>query len=139
MKSPEGGGKGGRRKGGHKSLFTKVRDTSGPLTVPSSHPCSSGRVKRGYLLGVWYTITSRVVFLLRRFPQSRQSAKRFLKSSELGLPQPLTCRRVCPPTLWSGGEGTLAGERRGWESPNSDEKTYTVALFIYVYFVTVYP
>jgi hypothetical protein len=96
MKSPEGGGKGRGEEGrGHKSLFTKVRDTSGPLTVPSSHPDSSGRVKRGSLLGVWYTLTSRVVFLLRRFPQSRQSAKRFLKSSELGLPQPLTCRRVC--------------------------------------------
>ncbi len=30
-------------------------------------------------------------------PQSRQSAKLFLQSSELGLPHPLTRRRVCPP------------------------------------------
>ncbi len=42
-------------------------------------------------------------------PQSRQSAKLFLKSSELGVPQPLNRRRVCP--LGSGGRGTLAGER----------------------------
>jgi hypothetical protein len=43
-------------------------------------------------------------------PQSRQSAKLFLLSSELGLPQPLTRRRVCPPP-GSGGRGTVAGER----------------------------
>ncbi len=36
--------------------------------------------------------------------QSRQSAKLFLQSSELGLPHPLTRRRVCPP-LWTGGGG----------------------------------
>ncbi len=35
--------------------------------------------------------------------QSRQSAKLFLQSSELGLPHPFSRRRVCPPTLWSGG------------------------------------
>jgi hypothetical protein len=113
-------------------LFTKVRDTSGPLTVPSSHPYSSGRVKRGYLLGVLYTLTSRVVLLLLRFPQSRQSAKRFLKSSDLGLPQPLTCRRMCPPTLWSGGEGTLAGERRGGESQFRREDIHCGTLYINV-------
>jgi hypothetical protein len=44
-------------------------------------------------------------------PQSRQSAKLFLQASELGLPQPLTRRRVCPPPLGSGARGTLAGER----------------------------
>jgi hypothetical protein len=47
---------------------------------------------------------------------SRQSAKPFLKSSGLGLPQPLTHRRVCSPTPLvppgSGGRGTLAGDRR---------------------------
>jgi hypothetical protein len=41
--------------------------------------------------------------------QSRQSAKLFLKSSELGLPQPLTSRRVCPLPPVIGGRGTLAG------------------------------
>jgi len=48
------------------------------------------------------------------YPQSRQSAKLFLKSSELGLPQPLTRRQMCPPPLHapgSGGRGTLAGKR----------------------------
>jgi hypothetical protein len=34
-----------------------------------------------------------------------QSAKLFLKSSELGLPHPLTRRRVCPPPSGSGGGG----------------------------------
>jgi hypothetical protein len=49
--------------------------------------------------------------------QSRQSAKLFLQSSELGLPQPLTRRRVCPPPLVPGGRGTLTGERGGWRVP----------------------
>jgi hypothetical protein len=42
--------------------------------------------------------------------QSRQSAKLFHKSSELGLTPPLTRRRVCPPPGF-GGRGTLTGER----------------------------
>ena len=46
--------------------------------------------------------------------QSRQSAKLFLQSSELGLPHPLTRKQV-----------------RGWGSPSSDEGTYTVVLYIY--------
>jgi hypothetical protein len=37
----------------------------------------------------------------------------------------------CVPPFW--GRGTLAGDR-GWESPNSDEGTYTVVLFMYMYF-----
>ncbi len=67
--------------------------------------------------------------------QSRQSAKLFLQSSELGLPQPLTHRRECPPPLWFGGEGHTRWRGRSWESPNFDEGTYTVVLFIYTYFV----
>ncbi len=53
----------------------------------------------------WMCICTRRVVA----PQSRQSAELFLQSSELGLPQPLTRSRVCPPG--SGGRGTLAGER----------------------------
>jgi hypothetical protein len=59
-------------------------------------------------------------------PQSRQNAKLFLQSSILGLPQPHTRRRVCPPPLWYRGEGHTRWRERGWESPNSDEVTYTV-------------
>jgi hypothetical protein len=69
-------------------------------------------------------------------PQSRQSAKLFLQSSELVLPQPLTRGRVCPPPLpriWGGGAPHW--RERGWESPNSNEGTYTVVLLIYTYFV----
>ncbi len=40
--------------------------------------------------------------------QSKQSAKLFLQSSELGLPQPLARRRICPPPFGSGGEGNSA-------------------------------
>ncbi len=90
------------------------------------------------------------------------SAKLFLQSSELGLPQPLTRRRVCPLPPVSGGRRTLAGESgvgrvpiptrghtkwflghtrlrvRGWGSPNSDEEKYTMVLFIYTYFVGIF-
>jgi hypothetical protein len=66
---------------------------------------------------------------------SRQSAKPFLKSSELGLPQPLTRRRVCPPPPGSGGEGHTRWRESGWESSNYNVGTYTVVLFINTYFV----
>jgi hypothetical protein len=46
--------------------------------------------------------------------QSRQSAKLFLKSSELGLPQPLTRRLVWPPPpVLGGGAHSLAREGLG--------------------------
>ncbi len=35
----------------------------------------------------------------------------------------------------SGGEGYVRWRERGWESPNSDEGTYTVVLFLYTYIV----
>ncbi len=43
--------------------------------------------------------------------QSRQSAKHFLQSSELGLPQPLTSRRVCTSPPFGSGGNTLARGR----------------------------
>ncbi len=44
-------------------------------------------------------------------PQSRQSAKHFLQSSELVLPKPLTRGRVCPPPpVLGGGAHSLARE-----------------------------
>jgi hypothetical protein len=44
--------------------------------------------------------------------QSRQSARLFLQSSELGLPHPLTFRQVCPlPLVQGGGVHTHLRER----------------------------
>jgi hypothetical protein len=60
-----------------------------------------------------------------------QSAKRFLQSSELGLPHPLTRRRVCPPSPFQSRWMGL--RERGWGSPNSDVGTYTVVLYLYRY------
>jgi hypothetical protein len=47
--------------------------------------------------------------------QSRQSAKLFLRSSEFGLPHPITRRRVCTvyPPGWGGGAYSFAGEGVG--------------------------
>ncbi len=66
--------------------------------------------------------------------QSRQSAKLFLQSSELGVPHPSPAGECAASPLVHGGRGTLVcgkgvGEfqfRRG---------AYTVVLFIYTYFV----
>jgi hypothetical protein len=38
--------------------------------------------------------------------QGRQSTNLFLQSSKLGLPHPLTRKRVCPSPFGSGGRGT---------------------------------
>jgi hypothetical protein len=49
--------------------------------------------------------------------QSRQSAKLFLQSSELGLPNPSPAGECVPPPFVSWGRGTLAGERRDGRVP----------------------
>ncbi len=65
-------------------------------------------------------------------PQSRRSAKLVLQSSELGLPRPLTRTRVyAPPPLLVPGEGHTSWRVREWESPNSDDGTYIVVLYLY--------
>ncbi len=66
--------------------------------------------------------------------QSRQSAKLFLQSSELGLPQPLTRRRVChppPPLVPGGGAHSLAREGVG-ESQFQRGDIHCGTLYIYV-------
>jgi len=44
---------------------------------------------------------------------STEEAEFFLQSSELGLSQPLTRRRVCPPVLGGGAQHSLAREGLG--------------------------
>jgi hypothetical protein len=58
----------------------------------------------------------------------------FLESSQLGLPNPSLQARVHPP-FGSGGRGTLAGERGGGRVPIPTQGTYTVVLYIHMYFV----
>jgi hypothetical protein len=66
-------------------------------------------------------------------PQSRQSAKLFLQSSELGLPHPSTAGECAPPPpLVPGGRGTLACRRWGGGIP-IPEGTYTVVLYLCVF------
>ncbi len=50
----------------------------------------------------------------------------YVPSSELGLPQPLSRKRVCPP-LPKGGRRTRL-RLRGWGSPNSDDWRKSLAL-----------
>ncbi len=68
--------------------------------------------------------------------QSRQSARIFLQSSELGTPHPLTRRRVCPPppyfVPWGGGDTLACGRGDGEGGSNSYEETDTVVSIIYV-------
>ncbi len=60
----------------------------------------------------WYR--NRYENIHKMFSSPWQSAKPFLQSSELGLPQPLTRRRVCPPPPLLGGRAhSLAREGLG--------------------------
>ncbi len=67
--------------------------------------------------------------------QSRQSAKLFSSRRHWDSPNPSPAGECPPPpTLWFRGEG----HNRYWErvlGESHDEGTYTVVLFIYVYFV----
>jgi hypothetical protein len=74
------------------------------------------------------------IHILRKasYPQSRQSIKLFLQSSELEPPQ--TRWRVYPTPLGPGGLGEYTRLReRGWGGPNSDKGTDTVILYRYIY------
>ncbi len=66
-----------------------------------------------------------------------QSTKVYVPSSELGLSHPLSRQRVCPYPRYQRGGGHTRLRVRGWGSPNSDERTYTVVLFIFMYFVDI--
>ncbi len=63
-------------------------------------------------------------------PQSRQSAKLFLQSPELRLPNPSPAGE-CPPPPRSGGRGTLSCTRGGWGVP-SDRYCGTLGIYSYV-------
>jgi hypothetical protein len=68
-------------------------------------------------------------------PQSRQSAKLFFQLSELGLPHPLSRRRVCHPSFGSGGGAqSLAREGVGIDSQFRRGDVHCGTL-IYMYFV----
>ncbi len=71
------------------------------------------------------------------WPQSRQSAKLFLKSSELGLPQPLTRSRVCPPPPPPGSGGGAHSLAREGLGESQFRRRDIVVFFIYGYFVIV--
>ncbi len=63
--------------------------------------------------------------------QSTQSAKLFLQSLELGLPQPLKRGEYAsvpppPPLVPGGGAHSLAGEGWGKGGPNSDAQAHTL-------------
>ncbi len=66
-------------------------------------------------------------------PQSRQSAKLFLQSSELGLPHPSPAGECAPPPFdsWGGG-GTLACRKGVGESQFRRGDIHCGTLYIYV-------
>jgi hypothetical protein len=71
-------------------------------------------------------------------PQSRQSAKFFLQSLELGLPNPSPARECSPPhplVRGGGGRGTLTGEIGGGSQFQRGDIVYTMVLFTCMYFV----
>ncbi len=64
---------------------------------------------------------SRELLLWWMESQSRQSAKLFFQSLELGLPPTPHPQASVPPPPCFWGEGNTRWWERGWESPNSDE------------------
>jgi hypothetical protein len=70
-------------------------------------------------------------------PQIRQSAKRFSSRWNWDYPTPLAAGECAPPPFGPGGRAhSFAAKGVGhWGSPNSNEGTYTVVLYIYKYFV----
>ncbi len=66
--------------------------------------------------------------------QSRQSAKRFSSRWNWDSPTPLAAGECATPPMVRGGGHTRL-RLKGWGSPNSNEGTYTVVLYIYKYFV----
>jgi hypothetical protein len=81
-----------------------------------------------------FLVIKNIIIEVDFLSQSRQSAKLF---SIVGIGTPPTPHSQAsmphPSRFW--GEGHNRWRERGWESPNSDEGTYTVVLFIYTYFV----
>jgi hypothetical protein len=75
-------------------------------------------------------------------PQSRQSARPFLQSSEFGTPHPLTPRRVCPPHLWFREGDTLAcgrgGGAGGPKSDTGDRQCGTLGIYVLCANVSLY-
>ncbi len=68
------------------------------------------------------------------YPHSRQSVS-FSPVVGIGTPPTPHPQARMPPPLWFRGVGHTRWLERGWESLNSDEGTYTVVLFKYMYFV----
>jgi hypothetical protein len=93
----------------------------------------------------WYTNTSILIIFVPFLDvpplywslssQSRQSAKRFSSRWNWDSPTPLAAGECAPPPYGRGG-GQTRLRLKGWGSPNSNEGTYTVVLYIYKYFVS---
>jgi hypothetical protein len=80
------------------------------------------------------------------YPQSRQSARLFLQSCELGPPNPSLAGECVPSLFGSGGEGTnsLGGERAGTGSQFGrwDRHCGTLGIYVlcaYTYCIVHYP
>jgi hypothetical protein len=94
-----------------------------------------------YLFYLFYIVHSSTCYVFH-VPNSlqytsRQSAKLSLQSSVLGLPHPLTRRRVCLPPLirWEGH--TLLREKR-WGTTQFQRGDRHCGILVYMYFVVYY-
>jgi hypothetical protein len=80
------------------------------------------------IIGQWF-VSIRIMF---NHPQSIQSARLSLRSSELALPAPSSAGELLgvapPPPLAPRGEGTHSLEGEGVGGANSDEKTDTLVV-----------
>jgi hypothetical protein len=118
----------------HTSLFTYFQCTNysyiimfltSPPAVNSQHHACNAKLRPSSIHSCSF------------YAQSRQSAKLFSSRWNWDSPNPSPAGENAPPPLVSGGgaAGLTRWREKGWESPNSDEGTYTVVLCKYMYFV----
>jgi len=79
--------------------------------------------------------TVRCTHVLYNVPHRVGRVLSFSQVVGIGTPPTPHPQRSISPRPQVLGEGHTRWRERGWESPNSDEGTYTVVLFIYAYFV----
>ncbi len=92
------------------------------LNLTTSH-----RLSTSYFWGIFSLLV----------PQSRQSAKLFLQSSEWGLPHPLTRKQVCPPPFGSGGGGAHSLGDEGVEEYKFRRGNIHCGTLLYIYTCTL--
>jgi hypothetical protein len=106
-----------------------------PLASPQSTPSAARRPGLLLTRPALHLKSSNSRILSDQRPQSRQSSKQISRRRNWDSPNPSPAGECAPPPRFRG-EGTLVRGRGSGGSPNSDEGTYAVVLYLYLYFLS---